>query len=171
MMRSVPTEYVPERYFAPTIFHWFWRLITFRPHEIISRRLTGPYLKRWYLLPKVRMFEHLCVYLHQFVGDDEDEALHDHPRPSVSWLFKGQYREVTPDGVKTYRAAWLWQRPTIIRRSAEMLHRIELVDAQPAWTLFIMGKKVRRWGFDCPHGWIDYEQFHDNIKQTGKGCS
>lgn len=169
-MDSQTKPFEPIQLFAPNLWMWFWRLITLRPHEIISRRATGPYLRRWYLLPKIKRFEHLCVYLHNFVGNDEDEALHDHPRPSWSWLFKGQYREVTPAGAKVFRAAWLWQRPTTIPRTAEMLHRIELIDNKPAWTLFIMGRKVRDWGFECPNGWIGYKPFHDNIERTGKGC-
>jgi hypothetical protein len=163
-------KYAPVQVFASTLWLWFWRLLTLRPHEIISRRATGPYLLRWYVFPKIWWFRNFAVYAHKFVADDEDEALHDHPRPSWSWLFKGRYKEITPEGEKIYTAAWLWQRPTIIRRSAEMSHRIELIDKQPAWTLFIMGRWTRKWGFHCPNGWTHFQTFHDNIERTGKGC-
>lgn len=57
----------------------------------------SPYLKRWWLIPRNRFFN---VYLHQFLKDDDDRALHDHPWWSVSFLLKGRLREITKKGVK-----------------------------------------------------------------------
>ena len=137
---------------------WFVKLLTLQPHEVISR-FGKPYLIRWHLLPP---FTNRRAFIHKFVGDDEDEALHDHPWPSWSLLLRGQYREHTPQGSRVFRAgAW-------IPRSAEYQHRIALIDGKPAWTLFITGRKTRSWGFWCPQGfrpWIDFKSQPD-----GKGC-
>ena len=34
------------------------------------------YLSRWHIIPRNRYFN---IYLHKFVGSDDDRALHDHP--------------------------------------------------------------------------------------------
>lgn len=36
----------------------------------------NPYMKRWWLIPRNKWFN---IYLHQFMRDDDDRALHDHP--------------------------------------------------------------------------------------------
>lgn len=152
------------RFKAGTLKEWFLCLLRGEPHEIISRRATGPYLLRWYALPRLRWLRWCCVYVHKFVADDEVEALHDHPRASISFLFSGQYREITPTGVRIYRAPW------IIKRAAAHRHRIELIDGKPAWTVFLMWRKVREWGFWCPHGFRHWTQFHANLDDDKLGC-
>ena len=152
------------RFRGQTFKDWLWCFFQGEPHELISRRDTGPYLLRWYLLPRFRWLKWINVYLHKFVADDELEALHDHPRASLSLLFLGEYREITPGGVRIYRA------PALIKRRADHRHRIELINGKPAWTLFIMGPKVREWGFWCPHGFRHWTQFHANLDENKLGC-
>lgn len=115
----------------------------------------SPYLKRWWLIPRNRFFN---VYLHQFLKDDDDRALHDHPWWSVSFLLKGRLREITKKGVK---------RPIRFLpkfRSAKYAHRLEL-ESKEAWTIFITGWKSRKWGFHCPNGWVPY---HKMTTKDGK---
>lgn len=132
-----------------------------KPSQIIYRADGTPYMLRWYLIYR----SWLRLYVHKFIADDEREALHDHPRASWSLLFRGKYVEVTPRGRRIYWA------PAIIHRSAEHLHRIELIDNLPAWTLFLFfGHKKRDWGFWCPSGWKHWREYHTNIEKGGEGC-
>lgn len=65
-----------------------------RPPNFVIGRPEDPYLLRWFLVPRNRF---LNVYLHKFLRDDDDRALHDHPWWFVSVVLKGTYREVTRD--------------------------------------------------------------------------
>ena len=125
------------------------------------RRISGldgsDYLIRRYLLPRNRV---LNVYLHKFLGSDDDRALHDHPWYSFSLLLKGRMIEHLPDDRKrTIIARKLTIRPP------EFQHRIELPAGETAVTLFVTGPAVRNWGFVCPHGWTSWQNYG-----TNKGC-
>lgn len=149
---------------------------------------ANPYLQRWHIIPQNPVFN---IFLHKFMRDDDDRALHDHPWPSLSFLLKGSYVECTP-GENGRIKRKLYKRGSMIYRRATHRHRIELekdIDAFdpahrlglrqelpriPAWTLFITGFKVREWGFWC-NGWrfvghVEYTKPGDKGK-IGKGCS
>ena len=123
----------------------------------------NPYLLRWHIIPRNRWFN---IYLHKFLRDDDDRAMHDHPWYSVSLLVKGQYIEQTDAGRKLFKV------PRIIFRSATYKHRIELIDNKPTWTIFITGPMIREWGFHCPKGWVHWKSFvsKNDKGKTGKGC-
>lgn len=129
----------------------------------------NPYLHRWYVLPR----NPLCnVYLHKFLRDDDDRALHDHPWSSLSLLLCGKYTEELPGGVRRTRNRWSWTF-----RRATHAHRVELPrDSNgkpvPAWTLFLTGPVVRTWGFHCPGGWVHWKDFVDQTDtgNIGRGC-
>ena len=106
------------------------------------------------------------VYYHRILRDDDDRALHDHPWPSFSIMIKGQLREVLEDGPRVVLAG------DCIYRGPEMAHRLELIDGQPAETLFITGPRVREWGFHCPKGWVHWQDFTapGDSSQIGRGC-
>lgn len=118
---------------------------------------------RWHLIPRNRFFN---IYLHHFLHDDDDRALHDHPWWSVSFLLKGQLEEMLFDD--EYRVIDSWWP---IFRTAKHAHRLILC-SEDAWTLFITGPKSRAWGFYCPHGWRHWTKFVDmtNTGKVGKGC-
>lgn len=146
-------------------FRQWWRL---EPHLIVGD-IEDPYLKRWWIIPR----NPLCnIYLHQFLNDDDDRALHDHPFPSISFLFRGGYKEHLVGG-----SVRLCESPALIARSAKLAHRIELLGPierrYPAWTLFITGPKVREWGFLCKSGWVHWTKFIEGdgteINRSG-GC-
>lgn len=118
--------------------------------------LDRPFLHRWFLRRKNTLSN---WYLHCFMRNDEDRALHDHPWWNVSLLLKGQYIEVTREGRKLYTAGCLKFR------WASTPHRIELVDGVPCWSLFITGPVERKWGFHCPRGWVEQKEFHER-----QGC-
>ena len=132
------------------------RWLAFIPWNIPNNENT--YMRRWMLVPWNRR---LNVYLHRFMRDDDDRALHDHPADNVSILLKGSYREHTPDGVLVRSA------PQVIFRKAEAQHRIELIDGKNVWTIFVAFRKRREWGFHCAQGWKHWKAF----TSKNQGCN
>ena len=60
----------------------------------------------------------------------------------------------------------------IIWRSADFSHRLELLTPW-ATTLFIVGPRVREWGFWCPKiGWRHWKEYCDpnDPNKVGPGC-
>lgn len=130
-----------------------WR----RADQMIGQR----YMQRWHLLRKPGIRN---LYLHKYLGSDDDRALHDHPWASWSILLWGSLVEVTADGEKRI---WPWLPKY---RSAEYSHRL-ILTSRRALTLFYTGKKSREWGFHCPKGWVHWTEFTDEKgEQTGAGC-
>ena len=171
----------------------------------------GPYLNRWFLTPwrrwqtrmraraearPTRLNRTLArlagllpnLYLHQFLRDDDDRALHDHPSWAVSFMLRGSYVEHTiAYGGIHYRKLI---QPGCLRVLRTLhTHRIELPRgdawrrqmpdaiptpiAQPCWTLFLFGPTVREWGFHCPErGWVHWKVFTAAGKpgEVGPGC-
>lgn len=166
---------------------------------------AGPYLQRWFITPWRRWGEPDArrwwqrafaplwrrlpnLYLHKFLRDDDDRALHDHPSFGVSLILLGHYIEhtIAAGGIhqrREYHAGTLRFMPT---RHA---HRIELPRSRapnletlvpkwnenptPCWTLFMFGPRVREWGFHCPHrGWVPWADFTAEGRpgEIGPGC-
>jgi hypothetical protein len=130
--------------------------------------LRKPFLIRWFVIPKNKWCN---IYLHKFMRDDEDRALHDHPWLNVSLLLINRYIEVTRGEVRK-----MYQAGDLKFRFASTPHRIELVRTrktghkrtkahrergQPSWSLFITGPVTRGWGFHCPRGWREQKEFHE----------
>src|SRR5580704_9904819 len=61
-----------------------------RPPDFIIGGNEFPYMRRWWVIPRNRIFN---IYLHHFLRSDDDRALHDHPSWNVSILLKGEYTE------------------------------------------------------------------------------
>lgn len=152
-----------------------------RPPDIEIGGTDNPYMRRWHLIPRNR----LCnIYLHQFLRDDDDRALHDHPWPNCSLLLSGEYHEIgfqcpPVHGEKLPPQVWLRRRPgRPVFRRAKTAHRIVL-DRDPAgapvpcWSLFLTGANLRSWGFWCPAGrWVHWRSFTAGPKGevVGAGC-
>lgn len=144
------------------------------PHGFTIGGEESPYLRRWFITPRG---DGPACYLHQFLRDDDDRALHDHPWPTCGIILSGGYLEHTPDGVTERRIG------DVIPRSPEHRHRVELHSAgdgakHEAWTLFLVGERVRDWGFWCPGAdgggtrfvpWRDFTA-GENGERIGKGC-
>lgn len=137
------------------------------PDQIIGGH-ESPYMLRWFLVPRNRLFN---VYLHHFMRSDDDRALHDHPWWNISFLLEGAYTEHTIAkggiNVRTVR-----QAGALKLRRASAAHRIEL-HAGPCWTLFLTGPKIRSWGFHCARGWVHWRKFTapDDGNIVGPGCA
>lgn len=144
-----------------------------RPADFIIGGANNPYMFRWYIIPRNRFFN---VYLHKIVRDDDDRALHDHPWASLSLVLSGRYCEIThshsPAGGERAERRRVYGRGSIIYRSATYSHRLEVINQQPCWTLFLTGRKVREWGFFCRAGWKPWHEFVDakDSGAVGAGC-
>jgi len=133
------------------------------PDFVIGDEPT-PYLLRWWLLPRNRVFN---VYFHEFLRSDDDRALHDHPWINVSLVLSGGYDEVTPNGTFRRRVG------DVVFRLPRSRHRIALINEMPCETLFLTGPRVREWGFWCPQGWVPWQQFVEPTadgNRAGRGC-
>lgn len=152
--------------FAPVLFRWAERT---KPDFTIGTH--RPYLHRWFI---VRKHGEAQVFLHKAVADDDDRALHDHPWDNISVPLANGYIEHSPeypDGIE--------RRPfQPIIRAADQPHRLRMQrgkkgEVLPAWSLFLMGPKVREWGFLCPQGWRHWKEFTSGPDGAGigKGCA
>ena len=117
-----------------------------RKRVIYDSITNEPYLERYYLLfenrPKWFPFN---IVLHKFLrSDDPNCGLHDHPWPWMTIVLSGGYWETTLKGT-------FWRGPGFIQAcSAKKLHRISIENKKSkksTWTLFIMGKRSKEWGF------------------------
>jgi hypothetical protein len=171
----------------------------------------GAYLRRWYLTPWRRLQSRLRsraeaapawwnrtaaylvgllpnLYLHQFLRDDDDRALHDHPSWAVSYMLRGAYIEHTIAAGGIHHRT-IYRSGSLRFLGTQHAHRIELFGSLclyttpttveyrrepiPCWTLFLFGPTIREWGFHCPErGWVNWREFTATGRpgEIGKGC-
>jgi len=157
--------------------HTFLNKLLGPPEEINGGNRCGTYLYRW---PVLRFIwgKWGKIYLHHFVADDWSLDLHDHPKRFISIGLRGRYVELTPipnsdtKKTETFRAPWIRSFP------AEHIHRIRMVrgwlgELEDCWTLCIVLKPVRNWGFwhlgqFIP--WREYVGGKDGIADQMKAC-
>jgi len=113
------------------------------------------------------------IYLHHFTGDDWSRDLHDHPKRFISIGLWGWYLEETPcpTGVvgckirKVYRAPWIRSFP------ATHIHRL-IVPSKNCWTLVIVLKAQREWGFWHDGTFIHWRDYvKGKIADAMKACT
>jgi len=144
-----------------------------------------PYLLRWFLIPKNKIFN---IYLHKFCQSDSDRALHDHPWLfNASFLLRGEYIEHTFKDPKNWKTngeiiQTLRREGAFKFRFGRAPHRVQLLKVspgnasgaeKPVWTIFITGPRLWNWGFYCPQGWKIWTHFVSKFKGgngIGKGC-
>jgi hypothetical protein len=127
-----------------------WLNRNFEIEEINGERCPT-YLYRWELIGVGKVF---AIYLHQFVGNDWTRDLHDHPKRFISVGLRGRYIEETPTGNRLFRAPWIRTFP------ATHIHRLSLVDPlQDCWTLVIVSRSVRQWGFWHNGIWTRWKEY------------
>jgi hypothetical protein len=152
-----------------------------RPPDFVIGGHEDPYLLRWWLIPRNRVFN---IYVHEFHRDDDDRAAHDHPWWSVSIALGrrglGRMTEIVRrhDGTLGEREIW---PGTVAFRSAKFAHRL-VVPVKGFRTIFMTGPRLREWGFWCPgkaHGqparFVDWRTFTSADKtgdssRVGRGC-
>ncbi len=176
-MTEIPTFRLPPFLCDHILFRLINTTLTHNPphppHGVTIGGESDPYLRRWFITPRG---DGPACYLHQFLRDDDDRALHDHPWASCGIILKGGYIEQLPTGAVERQVG------DVIVREPEHRHRVVLHrDAEgnpiPAWTLFLVGPRAREWGFWCPgHGdgerfvhWRDFTA-GEHGEVVGKGC-
>jgi hypothetical protein len=133
----------------------------FKMEQINGGERCPTYLYRWTVLATRRF----SVYLHHFVGDDWSRDMHDHPKRFVSIGLWGRYVEETPAGERVYRAPWIRTFP------AHHIHRLRMINRGGCWTLVIVLKRVREWGFWHLGRWIQWRQYVDGeVANEMKNC-
>lgn len=126
-----------------------------------------PYMYRWTLFSFFRLFK---VYLHCFLDQDWTKDYHDHPKRFISIGLKGRYIEETPirKGMiqnRVYQAPWIRTFP------ASYIHRIKTIPGETCWTLVIVFKSQRAWGFWANGEWIPWRQYVDSDRAVEmKSC-
>lgn len=149
---------LPDEIIAPG---YRWRKSKHRTDEMPD----NPFLLRWFI--PGHKSRYLNRYLHCFVRNDEDRALHDHPWFNFSILLQGSYIEHTIDAGGVHKKTE-YHAGEVKLRTPWAAHRVELLkDAEgkprPCWSLFITGPVVRtKWGFHCENGWRSSDEFHIN---------
>jgi hypothetical protein len=86
------------------------------------------------------------VYLHKFDGPDSRPTLHDHPWNFVSIVLRGGYVER-----RAYDGRDHHVRRLNVKRG-EGLHWIDRLTRTPSWTLMLVGRRRREWGYVDPDG-------------------
>jgi len=152
---------------ASRLLAWAERTMAAREPDFIVGGKDNPYLLRWWIVPRNGLFN---IYLHKFLRDDDDRALHDHPWPSLSFVLGGGYIEHTPG------RQWARTPGALVVRRATSAHRVELFrdgdSPRAAISLFFTGPHIRRWGFHCPNGWVHWKVFVQETDHgaVGRGC-
>lgn len=128
-----------------------------------------PYLYRWYVFRT----KWVSLFIHKFVRDDEDRALHDHPWPFLVIPIWRGYVEHCEKWCDCFNCR---EHPTMPRqripharrvrpllgmrlRRATYRHRVELIAGKPAWSVFIHFRRWREWGFWLPEGFIQWNKW------------
>jgi len=121
----------------------------FKMEEINGAERCPTYLFRWTLA----RIGWLTVYLHHFIGDDWSRDCHNHPKRFISIGLFGSYCEETPSGKRVYNAPWIRSFP------ATHIHRLAMINGATCWTLVIVLRHVRPWGFWSERGWIPWRTY------------
>lgn len=108
----------------------------------------------------------LAARVHHILRSDLDRHFHDHPWPTISIVLRGGYWEVVPSdqdqhpAFDPYRWRRVWRGPgAIVFRRARHRHRLEIPEGATAWSLFIMGRYAKKWGFYTSTGFVYWRTY------------
>ena len=126
----------------------------------LKRKLIGnadsPLMIRYILF----RFKSWGIFVHHFLSSDHDRALHDHPWPFIAIILKGGYLEVhdqTKDGQQVVAERHPGQ---VLLRPAEWRHRVVLPAGRTSWSVVLVGRRARWWGFFTPTGWCHWRKYN-----------
>lgn len=141
------------------------RLSSLFPSTIMGDGRGDIFFTRYDLI-RCRWFQ---LYLHEFKRSDNSRCLHDHPWWFVTWILADGYYEECPTRDKVtgknglFTTTKEWKRPgSILYRRAEFTHRIALRPDTAPWSLVLVGKHSRPWGFWTPLGWLAWKKGDPN---------
>jgi hypothetical protein len=132
-----------------------------RRRIVMDRVNNEPYLERYYVFLKDRNHFPFNIFVHKFLKSDPDD-LHDHPWAYFTFILKGGYYEWQPifNGICVIGQRKVWRGTGHFRLCrSNSLHRIELKEDTPCWTLFMPFAKVREWGFLNKGQWVQWEEY------------
>lgn len=143
--------------------------------KLIERAKRTPYfhlegyMERYWLIkpnPKRWFFKDFSVRIHRILRSDSDDCFHDHPWASMSIILRGGYWEVMP--VSQAQDAWIdywcfrriWRKPgAVVLRRATDRHLLVLPMGSECWSLFVMFRKARGWGFYTQEGFVPHKEY------------
>lgn len=123
------------------------------------------YLTRYWLLgghdPKTNSTKHpdlpFNLFLHQFHASDLPPA-HDHPWPwSRSLILQGSYVETRKQAGDYYERRTF--KPGDVNDIDSSTRHYVTLQTPEVWTLFLVGRKDRPWGFWTKDGWVCARDF------------
>lgn len=135
---------------------WGELLKIFRKTIIESETPGNPLMIR-YILFRVASWG---IYVHHFLRSDHDRALHDHPWPFLAIILKGGYREIHDHTIEGAEIEERRRPGQVLLRPAEWRHRVVLDPGTTSWSLVIVGRRVRHWGFFTPQGWCWWRKYN-----------
>lgn len=128
------------------------------------RHLPG-YMERYWVL-RPRAWLPLSIRVHHILRSDGDRHLHDHPWPWCSIILRGTYTEQTPldqaqsASLDDLHCTYHRRTPgSLVVRPATSRHRLHLAPHSSVWSLFLMGRATRKWGFHTEHGWVYWRDY------------
>lgn len=100
------------------------------------------YLTRW----RIVQTPWCALYLHRLTAPDSRPTLHDHPWKFLAVVLRGGYVErrldpTTMEVNESHRVRWFNHMRT------SDAHAIVTLDRNPTWTLLLVGKRQRTWGY------------------------
>lgn len=102
----------------------------------------GDYMTR-YRIVQTPLFG---IYVHRFDGPDPRPTLHDHPWSFLSIVLRGGYteRRLDPHANRVNE-----QHPVhrVNHVRASEAHSIRSLHRTPTWTLMLVGRRLRTWGY------------------------
>lgn len=157
-----------------------------KPDLVIGPR-DNPQTLRWHIF----VWRGYQLSLHKWLRSDDDRAPHDHKADNISIILNGGFFEVVrhwarADGDKAcmlrdlgYADVTYFRWPLVpYFRRAETPHRVALPnDGKPVWSLWFRWPPRRRWGYWCPKGWRDADDYNksagyyaEGVSEVGRGC-
>lgn len=94
-----------------------------------------PYAFRWVII-----FFGYSIRVHHFLRSDDKRAYHNHPWWFLTFVLRGSYTDVSPEGRDELR------RFNFRYRKAEHAHYVD-VPKGGCWTVLVTGKPLNKWGF------------------------
>ena len=93
------------------------------------------YLTRW-----VFTFYFFSIRIHHWLHSDDLRYHHDHPWYFLTFIIKGGYTDISPDGDDVVSAG------SVRLRSPYHKHSVKVNDGG-CWSVMLTGPEIRTWGF------------------------
>lgn len=129
--------------------------MTFFQRKLIGDQ-SNPLMARYILF----RFDSWGIFVHHFLRSDHDRALHDHPWPFIAIILKGGYYELHNQTIDLSETTEKRHPGNVLLRPAEWRHRVILPEGRTSWSLMIVGRRVRWWGFFAPTGWCHWRKYN-----------